>query len=260
MKYYEQLVDMGCFTLSDVAAVTGNRDTARSLLYSYRKRGLIQCVRRDLYAAMSLETKQPVPNRYRIAAKIADGAYVSHHSAFEVHGVANQIYYEVYAMSEKRFTPFTFDGVSYTRVAPGIAPGVAELPSGVRVTDMERTVIDSINDFEKIGGLEETLNCIGLIPRLDEGKLLAYLAEYGSGYLYQRAGCLLRSINAIFTLSDKFYAVCQSKIPKSKRYLHQRLQTEPHILDRDWRLFVPESLNKGDICDDGEPQASRNIN
>jgi predicted transcriptional regulator of viral defense system len=274
MKHYEQLVDMGCFTLADVTNITGNQDTARSLLYAYRKRGLVQSVRRDLYAAMSLETKQPVPNRYRIAAKITDGAYVSHHSAFEVHGVANQVYYEVYVSSEKRFTPFEFDGVSYTRVTPSIASGVAELSGGsafslrenrptgvralhavpVRVTDVERTVLDGIRDFEKIGGLEETLNCIGLIPRLDEEKMLAYLAEYGSGYLYQRAGYLLSQLQSqaetLFALSDSFFADCQSKIPNAKRYLHGGVQAEAHTLNRDWLLFVPENLIKGDIYGD----------
>jgi predicted transcriptional regulator of viral defense system len=250
MKYYEQLVDMGCFSLADATAIAGNEDTARSLLYSYQKRGLIASVRRNLYVAMSLETKQPVPNRYAIAAKIADGAYVSHHSAFEVHGVANQVYYEVYVASSKRFSPFEFDGVSYVRVSPGISNGVAETQNGVRVTDIERTVLDSIRDFEKIGGLEETLNCVGLIPRLDENKLIEYLSEYGNGYLYQRAGYLLRSSGAMFALSDNFFAACQSKIPSAKRYLYQGLQAEPHTLDRDWLLFVPEKLTKGDIYGD----------
>jgi predicted transcriptional regulator of viral defense system len=238
---------MGCFTLADVAAVTGNQDTARSLLYAYQKRGLVQRVRRDLYVAMSLETKQPVPNRFRIAAKVADGAYVSHHSAFEVHGVANQVYYEVYAASERRFTPFEFDGVRYRRITPSIVSGVVALDNGVRVTDVERTVLDSIRDFEKIGGLEETLNCVELILRLDENKLLAYLAEYGNGYLYQRTGYILNQSSAMFKLSDSFFAACQSKIPSAKRYLYGGLQGEPHKLNCEWLLFVPESLTKGDI-------------
>lgn len=249
MKYYEQLVDLGCFSLAEVTNLTGNQDTARSLLYSYQKRGLVQRVRRDLYAAMSLETKQPVPNRYVIASKITDGAYVSHHSAFEVHGTANQVYYEVYAASEKRFTPFEFDGINYRRVTPGISSGIITL-GGVRATDIERTVLDSIRDFEKIGGLEETLNCIELIPRLDENKLLVYLSEYDNGYLYQRIGYILSQSETLFELPDSFFAICQSKIPSAKRYLYAGLQTEPHTLNRDWLLFVPESLTKGDIYGD----------
>jgi predicted transcriptional regulator of viral defense system len=250
MKYYEQLADMGCFSLADVTAVTGNQDTARSLLYSYRKRGWIKSIRRDLYAAMSLESKQPIPNRYIIANHVTENAYVSHHSAFEVHGVANQVYYEVYVASEKRFSGFDFDGVAYNRISPGIVSGIIVLQSGVRVTDIERTVIDSIRDFEKIGGLEETLKCIELIPRLDEEKLLAYLREYDNGFLYQRAGYLLSQVTAIFKLTINFFSVCISKIPSAKRNLYKGLQAEPHILDKDWLLFIPEILVRGDISGD----------
>jgi predicted transcriptional regulator of viral defense system len=256
MKYYEQLVDMGCFSLADVMSITGNQDTARSVLYSYQKRGLITSVRRDLYAAMSLETKQPIPNRYVIASHITDGSYVTHHSAFEVHGVANQVYYEIYAASANRFAPFEFDRVNYRRVTPSLSAGVATIPNtgasgkAVRVTDIERTVLDSIRDFEKIGGLEETLNCIGLIPRIDENKLLNYLSEYENGFLYQRSGYILSHNAMLFELSNSFFAACQSRIPPAKRYLYKGLQAEPHSFNRDWLLFVPETLNKGDLYSD----------
>jgi predicted transcriptional regulator of viral defense system len=250
MKYYEQRVDAGCFTLADVTALTGNVDTARSVLFSYQKSGLITKVRRNLYAAMSLETKQPIPNRYAIASHIADDAYVTHHSAFEVHGVANQVYYEIYVASEKRFEPFEFDGVNYRRVTPGIMGGVIYAGKNIRITDMERTVLDSIRDFEKIGGLEETLKCIALIPRLDADKLLEYLFAYGNGFLYQRAGYLLSQSAGMFSLPESFYATCQSHIPFAKRYLYGGLQVEPHKLNHDWLLFVPEIIDKGDIYSD----------
>jgi predicted transcriptional regulator of viral defense system len=250
MKYYEQLVDAGCFTLADVTALTGNVDTARSVLFSYQKNGLITKVRRNLYAAMSLETKQPIPNRYAIASHIADDAYVTHHSAFEVHGVANQVYYEIYVASVKRFESFEFDGVNYRRVTPGIKEGVISAGKNMRLTDIERTVLESIRDFEKIGGLEETLKCISLIPHLDADKLLEYLSAYGNGFLYQRTGYLLSHSDGLFSLPDSFYATCQSYIPSAKRYLYGGLQSEPHNLNHDWLLFVPEILDKGDINSD----------
>jgi predicted transcriptional regulator of viral defense system len=343
MKYYEQLVDAGCFTLADVTALTGNVDTARSVLFSYQKNGLITKVRRNLYAAMSLETKQTIPNRYAIASHIAYDAYVTHHSAFEVHGVANQVYYrnqvrvpiiddgartapfienccavsdkkyyrnqvrvpiiddgartapfiencvavsdkkyyrnqvrvpiiddgartapfienccavsdkkyyEIYVASVKRFESFEFNGVSYRRVTPGIKEGVISAGKNIRMTDIERTVLESIRDFEKIGGLEETLKCIALIPHLDADKLLEYLFAYGNGFLYQRTGYLLSQSEGLFSLPESFYATCQSHIPSAKRYLYGGLQAEPHKLDHEWLLFIPEILDKGDIYSD----------
>ncbi|MCD4714152.1 MAG: hypothetical protein K8R73_12775 [Clostridiales bacterium] len=36
----------------------------------------------------------------------------------------------------------------------------AKNTTGIRITDMERTVVDSIRDFNKMGGFEELLNCL----------------------------------------------------------------------------------------------------
>jgi hypothetical protein len=51
----------------------------------------------------------------------------------------------------------------------------------------------------------------------------------------------------MFELSDGFFDHCKSRIPNAKRYLFHGLQAEPHTFNRDWRLFVPENLIKGDI-------------
>ncbi len=63
----------------------------------------------------------------------------------------------------------------------------AKNTTGVRITDLERTVIDSIRDFNKIGGFEELLNCLESVHYLDETKLKRYLDIYNTQGLYQKA-------------------------------------------------------------------------
>jgi predicted transcriptional regulator of viral defense system len=63
----------------------------------------------------------------------------------------------------------------------------------VRVTNLERTVIGSIKGFERIGGLEELLNSLSIIPYLDETKLKTYLNAYREQGLFQRTGYLLEN-------------------------------------------------------------------
>ena len=104
-----------------------------------------------------------VANRYQIACAISDTAYLSHHSAFEYYGFANQVYNEVYVSSETRFNSFEYDNITYKYVASRMAEGVVVAKNttlGVRITDIERTIIDSIHDLNKIAGLEELLNCL----------------------------------------------------------------------------------------------------
>lgn len=242
IKYYERFIDLGCFTQDDVEKITGNRETAHSIIQSYKKKGLIQSVKRDLFVAMSLETKQPVPNRYAVASHIATDAYITHHSAFEYYGLANQVYYEVYVASKARFRSLEYDGVTYRHISSALDSGVETKKDGVRVTDVERTVVDAIKDFEKIGGFEELLRCLNLTPYVDHSKLLKYLITYNKGFLYQKAGYILEHYRRFLQLPESFFATCQNHIPRSKRYLYQKLQQEPHTLSEDWKLYVPKNL------------------
>ena len=232
MKYYKELTEIQCFTRADVESMTGNIETANSLLTNYQKKGYIESVKRNLYVAVSMETGQAVPSRYRIASHIADGAYISHHSAFEYYGCANQVFYEVYVSGNKRFEQFEYDDVVYRYVAPRIGVGMDEKPDGVRVTDIERTVLDSINDFEKIAGLEELLRCLELIPRIDEEKLLEYLECYGKQFLYQKSGYVLYYLKNELRLSDRFFEVCERKVSKSVRYFYGGIEHEQNVFDK----------------------------
>jgi len=241
MKYYEQLLEMGCFTRDEVFALTGNYNTAGTLLKNYMKKGYILQVKRNLYVAVNLADRQPVVNKQRIAGRITPTSYVSHHAAFEYYGCANQVSYQVEVSSDTAFTTFSFDGLTYMYIASRIADGVITRPDGVCVTDMERTVLDGIQDFEKVAGLEELLRCLELVPPVREDKLLSYLASYGKQVLYQKTGYILRHFQSSLNLSDAFFNECAAHIGKSTRYL---TGNNGGIYNGEWRLMVPADLMK----------------
>ncbi|MBQ8588729.1 MAG: transcriptional regulator, partial [Clostridia bacterium] len=175
MKNYEMIVELGCFTLGELAEkLNCCISTATTLIQKYFKKGYLERVRRDLYVAISIETKQPVLSRYQIGSRLAEDAYLSHHSAFEVYGYANQVFYEVYVATETRFTDFVYNGILYHRTAPKVNADINNI-NGVKASSVEQTVVDSICDMEKIGGLEETIRSILLIPSLNADKLLEAL-------------------------------------------------------------------------------------
>jgi predicted transcriptional regulator of viral defense system len=244
MRYYESLVDLQCFSRADVERLTQNKYAADFLIKDYKRKGYIDSVRRNLFVAMSMETKQAAASRYRIASGILRGNYISHHSAFEYYGCANQVFYEVYVSGEGRFAHFEYDDVTYRYVAPRIGLGVVQKGDGVRVTDMERTILDSINDFEKIGGLEELLRCLELIPYVDENNLLRYLQAYDKQILYQKAGYILNHLQKQLRLSDSFFEVCESMRKGSVRYLYHGIEYEPNTFNNRWGLVVPQDLMK----------------
>ena len=105
MKHYEKLLELGCFSKNDLEQITGSEAAAKWLCREYQKKGYIERVKRDLYVAISLETQQPIANRYVIASHISNDAAVSYHSSFEFYGYSNQVFYETQVTSESRFIP-----------------------------------------------------------------------------------------------------------------------------------------------------------
>ena len=255
MKYYKKLLELQCFTRADAIHLTGNVGTASSMLSDYQKKGYINLIKRNLYAVISMETGQAVASRYYIGSHIKDTAYLSHHAAFEYFGLANQVFYELYVSGEKRFTPFEYEGVVYRHVAPRISEGVMEGMDGVRVTDLERTVLDGIGDFEKIAGLEELLRCLELVPYLNEKKLLIYLEQYRKQILYQKTGYILGHLKKELRLSDQFFDACEKKVTKSVRYLYRGIRNKSNVFDNRWQLIVPKDLMKL-VSQGDEPDAN----
>lgn len=246
MKHYEKLIEFGCFSRSKLAGMLGCDSTAASTIREYLQKGYIERVHRDLYVVISLETKQPICSRYQIGASLFPDACISHHSALELFGYSNQVFYVTYVTTNSRFPDFTYNGISYHRVAQRTDAHVVQ-SGNVRVTDLERTVADSIADLEKIGGLEETLRCFALIPSLNQTKLLQVLALYQNGFLYQKCGYILEALNSSLGLPDSFFSECQKHISNSKQYLMKN--RDGMTWHEKWKLYAPDSIqniiNKG---------------
>ncbi len=240
MEHYIKMLKMGCFSREDISKITGNLYTADSVLKSYKKKGLITSVRRNLYTAISLETGHPVCTPFEIASFVSADSYISHHSAFEYHGMANQVFADVYVSSGTKFNDFEFDGKTFVRVPSKISDGV-KTAGKVRVTDVERTIIDSIKDFNKIGGLEELLRCLAMVTFSSEEKLIKYLNAYDSQFLWQKAGYIL-SCFPNMKLSENFFEECKKNSQKNIRYLYEELKYEEPIFLLEWGLYVPNDM------------------
>ena len=240
---YSELAKTPVFSIENVQRVTRNVKTAYSQLNRLMKKGLIRRIRKDIYSAINPTTGLIVANPYQIACAITNTAYISHHSAFEYYGLSNQVY-EVYVSSETKFNHFEFGGIVYKFVQSRMQEGVVEAKKtiGVRITDLERTVIDGIRDLNRIGGLEELLACLQAVPFLDEQKLMQYLKKYNTQSLYQKAGYLFEHYRKNMHLSEHFISYCKDKIGKSRPYLVR--ETSDSCYDSEWQLMVPERLHK----------------
>ena len=250
MKYLKEIQSMKVFTLADVAKLTKNVSTAASLISYYKKTGLIASVRKNLYVALDIVTSNPIASKYEIASQVSKTSFVSHHSALEYYGVANQVFFEVNISAKEKISHFIYDGLRYRPVKTDFSECVVTPPDNplVNVTSIERTVVDCIHNIKLAGGFEELLECINLIPALNESELIKCLNMYDQKKLWQYAGFILEQYNRQFRLSESFFDECKKKIGIKKNYLNYG--NSPLAYYSEWRLYAPEDLS--DITGGGE--------
>ncbi len=241
MKYFKELSNYNTFSLSDACKIVGNLSATKKYLGEMVKSGYVNKVRKDLYTCYDLALKQDCANRFQIASSINQNPYISYHSAFEFYGFYNQMFYEIQVSSNKRFSPFEYDGYSYKWYLSNTDIQI-DLIQGVKVTSIERTIVDSINMLGKVMDIEELVKCLDLIHLVDEKKLLEVLNTYDKEVLYRKVGYILSSYKDDFKLSDFFFDECLSKGVVSNRGFLVNSDKNNLVFDSKWGLYVYPNL------------------
>ena len=152
--FLDKFHELKIFTLEDAARIVKSKTYAMTILRGYIEDALVVKIRRNLYAVTNLATKHIEANRYEVASSLTPTAYVAYHSALEFYGMANQVFNTMYVASESRFNSFEFDGLSYIYAKSQTDIGIETpiMSYGIRVTSLERTVIDCIDRIDRCGG------------------------------------------------------------------------------------------------------------
>ncbi|MDR0371346.1 MAG: hypothetical protein LBH80_05785 [Prevotellaceae bacterium] len=241
-RYLEVFHQLKIFQKKDVLSLTQDENAAKELLRRYKKMGLISQIRRDLYSATDLANKASLATKYEIAGRITPSACLSYHAALEYHGLANQVFYELYVSSDERFNNFEYEGIRYTYCESKISRGVIRPPMDalVKVTDLERTVVDCIDCIGRSGGLEELIVSFSLITCLKETRLLEYLNEYKKQVLYQKTGFILSYFKDGMKIGEDFFNACRANVGNSIRYLTNTYESDTYF--KEWQLYAPENI------------------
>jgi predicted transcriptional regulator of viral defense system len=248
MDLLKELSKYPVFNIEMIERLTGNLKTAYSAINRYIKKDYVIKIRNNVYSPVDLSTGLMLASRYQVACALREDAYLSHHTALEYHGLSNQVFNEVYVSSKSRFNHFEFQGIKYRYVAPKINEGVIKAVNTqmIRLTDLERTLIDSIHHMNKITGYEELSNAIDVAHHLDEEKLLMYLQAYNIQSLYQKTGYILEKYKGKFNLSSHFFETCKSKVNQGVVYLIGGQDGEAKY-NNTWRVMEPVgSYNEDD--------------
>jgi predicted transcriptional regulator of viral defense system len=194
------------FRLEDVRDITGLSETsARSFARKLVDRGVAARLKPGLYVLVPFELgreRQYPGNPLVVAREIVHGEeyYLSHATAMEIHGMTTQPQLVVMVSTPKPRRPVTTLGVEFRFVRCrrkhlfGLTDHWVTKQEKVRVSDLERTIIDGLKQPEHCGGLTEVAK--GLWMRREDvnaDRLVQYAKRIGVGAVVRRLGFLLET-------------------------------------------------------------------
>ncbi len=240
MKYLNELTKIKVFNYNDFINIVGNNNLANVTLQNYLKKGLVKRIRHNLYSPISFETNECIADKFLIGSKVTETSFISHHSAFEFYGYYNQVYNIVNVSSISKFKSFEFEKNKFSLIKVSSDDFVENI-RGVKVSSIERTIVDSIKDSGKYIELEETLNCIKLIPYISLKDILNYLEQINSKMLYKKVGMILSLFKNQFNISESFFKKCHEVSDSVKGYFDKNKGA--HVYNSEWKIFIYKDLN-----------------
>lgn len=248
------------FTASEFAAYLArhnsrSRWTAKALLAYHLKRNHITRVRRGLYLGVApgnTPESQPV-DPYLLAAKMTDDAVLAYHTALEFHGRAYSAFQRFHYLTasnsravvfrNNRFEPVKFP--RSLRVKRQTRFGVLESErSGLalRVTSLERTLVDALDRVDLCGGWEEVWRSLESVEFFDLGQVIKYSVLLGNATTIAKVGFFLEQHRQTLMVEDSHLRRLRKHAPQSPHYASGRNSKHPQKFLPHWNLIVPSRV------------------
>jgi predicted transcriptional regulator of viral defense system len=233
---------------------TGNRRTRDRLLAYHQEQRHILRVRRGLYAVVppgGHPDTCPV-DPYLLAARMTDDAVLGYHTALEFHGRAHSAFERLFYLSARRSLPAVFRSCQYRCVLFAKALrdrgqenfGVALVERAgihVRVTSLERTLVDVLDRPDLGGGWEEVWRSLESVEFFDPDVVVRYAVLLGNATTAAKVGFFLDQHREALMLDDAHLEPLRERLPRSRHYL-TRSTGRPGRLVAEWNLIVPVEL------------------
>jgi predicted transcriptional regulator of viral defense system len=245
------------FTLEEfVRAGAGagrTRSTAKNLLAKHVAAGRILRVRRGLYASVpvGLSPSRATVDPFLLAAWLADDAVVAYHAALQFHGKSYSVWRRFHYLTDNHRRPFNFRGDEFlpvptpaaVRSRPDRGGGIEALAHAggeVRVTTLERTLVDAFDAPERCGGWEEVWRSLEMVEFFDVAEVVEYAALLGSALTAARVGFFLEQHEEELMIEEQQLADLRRMRPRQPRYFDA--SRAPGRLHAAWNLIVPDAI------------------
>ena len=256
MKPEQFLSTQWVFTREDLEHVlegrgSRSRGTVSSHLTRWRQQGRILKVKEGLYVRTEPAQGAGVQalDLLPLASKMAPDAALAYHTALEAYGLAQSLFERITFVTWTKTKPLRFQGRDFVPVRPREALKRSAKPDGwiesmersgveLRVTSLERTVVDLFDRPDLAGGAEEVWRSCMSVPALDLGEVEAYLKILARRALVARVGFFLERRAEELAVPRSLLERLRKRAPRSTTYFDRRIRGR---LASGWNLIVPES-------------------
>ncbi|MEW6291027.1 MAG: transcriptional regulator [Thermodesulfobacteriota bacterium] len=242
-ELYEQQKTV--FSNQDVETITGlSPKAARGLTIRLVERGLVTRLKPGLFILVPAELgheRDYLGDPYVVAAEIVGGSdyFISHSSAMDIHQMVTQPQLVVYTTTTQSIRPRSILGTEFrfVRCKPkqffGSMDHWASKTRKIRISDLERTVIDGLRQSEYCGGFSEVAKGFWMRRQdMDVKKLVEYALMLDIGAVYRRLGYLLELFE---TKEEDQLELLRKKLTASYVLLDPMMPAEGKFIAR-WRL------------------------
>jgi predicted transcriptional regulator of viral defense system len=247
------------FRLDDFAAAHQADDVVKpasslAIIKHHVQAGNLLRIRRGLYAVVprGVRPADLQLDPYVLASHLASDAVVAYHGALQFHGRAHSLSRRVQFLTASRARPFEFRGTQYVPVpVPPPLGALADFGGGVlqsqragapvRVTSLERTMVDVLNAPRHGGGWEEIWRSLESVEFFDLDAVIEHAFKLESALTVARVGFFLEQHRDSLMVEEQHLARLGQRAPAHPAYL-DRAKREPGRLVARWNLIVPERV------------------
>jgi predicted transcriptional regulator of viral defense system len=240
--------------ISDVTkALSVSRVEAAKRLARWREQGWLSRVGSGAYVPASIDTlgsERVLDDAWVLVPALFAPAYVAGRTAAEHWDLTEQIFKDVVVITGQviRQRHQIRQGFEFTlkHLNPKKIFGTQSVwrhHTKVSVSDVNRTIIDMLDDPAIGGGIQQVADCLnayfGRSDR-DDQQLITYGDQLGNGAIFKRLGFLAEKRNDGAALAQ----LCRARLTAGNAKLDPTLHST-RLVSR-WRLFVPPSWAPGD--------------
>ncbi len=231
---------------------SSKKRSRESLLAYHLREGHFVRIRRGLFAVVPPGfTPEDCPiDPYLIAAKSADDAVLAYHTALEVHSKAHSVFGRFFFLSNGSLRPTQFRGYTFQCVQFQKSlrvKGKQEFATtmvnrgglSIRVTSLERTMVDLLDRPDLGGGWEEVWRSLGSVEYYDVDLVTSYVALLNKKTIAAKVGYFLQQHSEQLMIEDRSLDFLRKMRPKQPHYMQRG---EGGKLVSEWNLIVPFSL------------------